>query len=125
MPIVCLLFVECLMHSEIWCTNNICQSFGESNLETIAMINGTVVNLPNHIFMKSGKYQIAAVVTVFSLGFMSHDFISDGPVVDDAYYRDTSELLQCTINLIAIILTTGVCSFQRRGFTEYVSTRIP
>ena len=63
------------------------------------MINGTVVDLPNPIFMKSGKYQIVAVVTVFSLGFMSHDFISDGPTVDDVYYQDTPELLQCTINL--------------------------
>ena len=80
-------------------TNNIYQSFGESNLETISMINGTVVDLPNPIFMKSGKYQIVAVVTVFSLGFMSHDFISDGPTVDDVYYQDTPELLQCTINL--------------------------
>ena len=63
------------------------------------MINRTLVNLPNHIFMKSGKYQIAAVVTVFSLGFMSHDFIFDGPTVDDVYYQDTPESLQCTINL--------------------------
>ena len=30
---------------------------------------------------------------------MSHDFISDGPTVDDVYYQDTPELLKCTINL--------------------------
>ena len=99
MPIACVLFVECLLIPGSKNTNNIYQSFGESNLETISMINGTVVDLPNHIFMKSGKYQIVAVVTVFSLGFMSHDFISDGPSVDDVYYQDTPELLQCTINI--------------------------
>ena len=45
------------------------------------------------------KHQFLPLVAMFCFGFFFQDFISDGPVVDDVYYLDTPELLQCTINI--------------------------
>ena len=45
------------------------------------------------------KYQFLPLVAMFFFGFFFQDFVSGISTVDDVYYQDTPELLQCTINL--------------------------
>ena len=49
--------------------------------------------------MKTGKYQFVGLIAIFSFGFFFQDFVSVISTVDDVYYQDTPELLQCTINI--------------------------
>ena len=72
--------------------------------------------------MKTEKYQFIAIVSVFTFGFFSHDFIHGTENGDDVYYQEESETLQCTVNIDCDNVYDLTVLFPGKLISEYMES---